>query len=103
MNEMYKGTKVNKFPPIQIQQPSMQTVLAMLNIINGILFVPSHEEEINRIREELNRLQQNSTLGAAEATAALKAKQQENEPVKADKPDYIKSNPIAAVHDDELQ
>ena len=68
----------------------MQTVLAMLNIINGILFVPSHEEEINRIREELSRLQQNATQETAE-------------PTKADKPDYIQSKPIAAVHDDDLQ
>lgn len=82
----------------------MQTVLAMLNIINGILFVPSHEEELNRIREELSRLQQNGTLGAAEAAAALKAKQQEasGEPAKADKPEYIQSKPIA-VQDDDLQ
>jgi protein TIF31 len=63
MNEMYKGDKkmnnnATPFPPIQIQQPSMQTVLAMLNIINGILFIPSHEEELERIREELTKLQQ---------------------------------------------
>jgi protein TIF31 len=57
MNEMYKGEKV-AFPPIQIQQPSMQTVLAMLNIINGIIFIPSHEDELDRIRNELNKMQQ---------------------------------------------
>lgn len=28
-------------PPIQIQSPSMSAVLDMLNIINGILFVPN--------------------------------------------------------------
>jgi protein TIF31 len=59
MNEMYKGEKVS-FTPIQIQQPSMQTVLAMLNIINGIIFLgPSHEEELERIRIELSKYQQN--------------------------------------------
>lgn len=60
MNEMYKGGDMSGvvFPPIQIQQPSLQTVLAMLNLINGIIFIPSaHEEEYNRIREELNRIQ----------------------------------------------
>lgn len=60
MNEMYKGGDKGNvvFPPIQIQQPSLQTVLAMLNIINGIIFIPSaHEEEYNRIRDELNRIQ----------------------------------------------
>ena len=46
-------------PPIQIQQPSLQTVLAMLNIINGIIFIPStHEQELDRIREELVKYQQ---------------------------------------------
>ena len=53
VNEMYKVDKTGGassagadsksmvFPPIQIQQPSLQTVLAMLNIINGklILFI----------------------------------------------------------------
>jgi protein TIF31 len=57
MNEMYKGEKNVAFPPIQIQQPSLQTVLAMLNIINGIIFIPSHEDEYERIRDELNRIQ----------------------------------------------
>lgn len=49
VNEMYKVDKTGGassagadsksmvFPPIQIQQPSLQTVLAMLNIINGIV------------------------------------------------------------------
>jgi protein TIF31 len=58
MNEMYKGGEKVTFPPIQIQQPSMQTVLAMLNIINGIIFIPSHEEEFEKIRDELSKYQQ---------------------------------------------
>ncbi|RWS22775.1 clustered mitochondria protein-like protein, partial [Leptotrombidium deliense] len=39
MNEMYKGNSTTVIPPIQIQAPSMSSVLEMLNIINGILFV----------------------------------------------------------------
>ena len=73
MNEMYKGEKIS-FPPIQIQQPSLQTVLAMLNIINGIIFIPSQEEDLEKIREELSRLQQNSNIALnAAATAAAAA------------------------------
>ena len=68
MNEMYKGEKV-AFPPIQIQQPSLHTVLAMLNIINGILFIPSHEEEFDKIREELSRMQHSRAAAAAVASA----------------------------------
>ena len=92
MNEMYKGEKVS-FPPIQIQQPSMQTVLAMLNIINGILFIPSHEEELDRIREELTRLQQNGFAlnGAAAApvvsTQAPKAIPEQSQAVKINSQD----------------
>jgi protein TIF31 len=74
MNEMYKGEKKVNFPPIQIQQPSLQTVLSMLNIINGIIFIPSQEEEeLDRIRVELARYQQNSS--ASNTTAAAVAAQ----------------------------
>ena len=89
MNEMYKGEKV-AFPPIQIQQPSLQTVLAMLNIINGIIFIPSHEEELDRLREEIARFQQNGAIAlnsansamnaAASALASTKNEQQQEQP-----------------------
>ena len=72
MNEMYKGEKI-AFPPIQIQQPTLQTVLAMLNIINDIIFIPSHEEDLEKIREELTRLQQNSNIALNAAAAASAA------------------------------
>lgn len=39
MNELCKGNATTMIPPIQIQSPSMSSVLEMLNIINGILFV----------------------------------------------------------------
>ncbi len=39
MNEIYKGNSTAVIPPIQIQPPSVSSVLDMLNIINGILFV----------------------------------------------------------------
>ena len=46
MNELYQGrlgsnvsTSGLPLPPIQIQPPSMGSVLDMLNVINGILFV----------------------------------------------------------------
>lgn len=88
MNEMYKGEKF-KFPPIQIQQPSMQTVLAMLNIINGILFVQPREEEMERIREELKRIEKSAQTDEAKTTT---------------KPDYLSSKPIAVnPQDDDLQ
>ena len=39
MNHIYSGKAGAALPPIQIQSPSMGSVLDMLNIINGILFV----------------------------------------------------------------
>lgn len=39
MNEIYNGRVGTSLPPIHIQPPSMGSVLDMLNIINGILFV----------------------------------------------------------------
>lgn len=40
MNEVYSnGKPVGSLPPIHIQPPSMGSVLEMLNVINGILFV----------------------------------------------------------------
>ena len=93
---MYKGEKV-AFPPIQIQQPSLQTVLAMLNIINGIIFIPSHEEELERLREEVARFQQNGSIAlnsansamsaAAAALASTKNEQQKEQPAKINSQD----------------
>lgn len=73
INEMHKGEKVS-FPPIQIQQPSLQTVLAMLNIINGIIFLPTHDEEMQKIKEELHKLQQKqlqNNVSAADKKEAI--------------------------------
>lgn len=39
MNEIYTGKTSVTLPPIQIHPPSMGSVLDMLNIINGILYV----------------------------------------------------------------
>lgn len=39
MNEIYTGKTGATLPPIQIHPPSMGSVLDMLNVINGILYV----------------------------------------------------------------
>jgi len=93
---MHKGDKAG-MPQIQIQQPSMQTVLAMLNIINGILFMPSPEEEIERIRQELKSLQKDGKLTAL-------AKGAEKAGGDSQKPAYISTKPISVnQQDDDLQ
>lgn len=65
MNELYQGrlganvsTSGLPLPPIQIQPPSMGSVLDMLNVINGILFVQISQQDIEAFREEFERRQQ---------------------------------------------
>lgn len=40
LNEMNQGTTNPFIPPINIQRPPMSSVIEMLNIINGIIFLP---------------------------------------------------------------
>lgn len=56
INEAY-ADKPNQMglPPIQIQPPARCSVLELLNIINGILFVHISPAEIERVREELEK------------------------------------------------
>jgi protein TIF31 len=57
LNEIQKGEKACTYTPIQIEQPSMQSLLQLLNGINGIIYLPSKEDDIEKIREELSKLQ----------------------------------------------
>ncbi|GIY01947.1 clustered mitochondria protein homolog [Caerostris darwini] len=57
MNEIYKGNSNAILPPIQIQPPSLSSVLDMLNIINGILFVQISQQDIENFRAEFERRQ----------------------------------------------
>lgn len=55
MNEIYTGKNGASLPPIQIQPPSMGSVLDMLNVINGILFVQISQEDIEHFRAEIEK------------------------------------------------
>ena len=62
MNEIYTGkSKTATLPPIQIQAPSMTSVLDMLNIINGILFVQISPRDIENFKVEFEKRQQSTT------------------------------------------
>lgn len=66
MNEIYTGkSKTATLPPIQIQAPSMTSVLDMLNIINGILFVQINPRDIENLKNEFEKRQQTTTAGSA--------------------------------------
>ena len=55
MNEIYTGKTKTLLPPIQIQPPSMGSVLDMLNIINGILFVQISQQDIDNFKQEFEK------------------------------------------------
>ncbi|XP_057657964.1 clustered mitochondria protein homolog isoform X1 [Diorhabda carinulata] len=57
MNEIYTGKNGASLPPIQIQPPSMGSVLDMLNVINGILFVQISQEDIENFKAEIEKRQ----------------------------------------------
>ncbi|KAJ9589792.1 hypothetical protein L9F63_027948, partial [Diploptera punctata] len=57
MNELYTGKGSAAMPPIQIQPPSMGSVLDMLNVINGILFVQISQQDIENFKAEIEKRQ----------------------------------------------
>ena len=69
MNEIYTGKTKASLPPIQIQPPSMGSVLDNLNIINGILFVQISQQDIDSVKQEFEKRQkeaENSSSNAAQ-------------------------------------
>ncbi|KAL1450678.1 hypothetical protein WDU94_003013, partial [Cyamophila willieti] len=55
MNEIYSGRGSTGLPPIQIQPPSMGSVLDMLNVINGVLFVQISQIDIENFKAEMEK------------------------------------------------
>lgn len=51
MNEIYKGNVNTIIPPIQIQPPSINSVMELLNVINGILFLHISAQDVENLRE----------------------------------------------------
>merc|ERR1711976_30455 len=71
-NEIYTGkSKTASLPPIQIQAPPMTSVLDMLNIINGILFVQISPRDIENFKVEFEKRQQQTTSEAPEKDSSL--------------------------------
>ncbi|XP_015110281.1 clustered mitochondria protein homolog [Diachasma alloeum] len=63
MNEIYTGKSGVSLPPIQIQPPSMGSVLDMLNVINGILFVQISQQDIENLKAEIEKRQKEQGEG----------------------------------------
>ncbi|XP_011307260.1 clustered mitochondria protein homolog [Fopius arisanus] len=79
MNEIYTGKSGVSLPPIQIQPPSMGSVLDMLNVINGILFVQISQQDIENLKAEIEKRQKEQGEGKGEEEAKEREKIEEIE------------------------
>merc|ERR1719410_2422986 len=73
MNDLYQGKTKAGLPPIQIQPPSMSSVLDMLNIINGILFVQISQQDIENFKKEYESRQKEGGVKRPELETESKA------------------------------
>lgn len=58
MNEIYKNGSSANIMPLKFTAPSMASVLDQLNIINGILFIPLSQKDLDNLKAEVQRRQQ---------------------------------------------
>nr|XP_026693476.1 clustered mitochondria protein homolog isoform X1 [Ciona intestinalis] len=68
MNEIYKNGSTASIPPLQITPPSMHSVLDLMNVINGIIFIPLSQKDLEAIRHEVHRQQVENNKLVALAT-----------------------------------
>lgn len=70
MNDIYSNGKLTtSLPPIQIQPPTMGSVLEMLNAINGIIFLQISQNDIVKLKNEIQKHQkEGSNLEACQET-----------------------------------
>jgi len=80
MNDIYQGKTKAGLPPIQIQPPSMGSVLDMLNIINGILFVQISQQDIENFKKEYEMRQKDGPTKKAEIEGELETKSLKMDP-----------------------
>ncbi|XP_008307926.1 clustered mitochondria protein homolog isoform X2 [Cynoglossus semilaevis] len=63
MNEIYKNGSNASIMPVKFTAPSMASVLEQLNIINGIIFIPLSQKDLENLKSEVQRRQQLQELG----------------------------------------
>uniref|UniRef100_A0A7N8X0F5 Clustered mitochondria protein homolog n=1 Tax=Mastacembelus armatus TaxID=205130 RepID=A0A7N8X0F5_9TELE len=66
MNEIYKNGSNASIMPLKFTAPSMASVLEQLNIINGIIFIPLSQKDLENLKAEVHRRQQLQELGKSE-------------------------------------
>ncbi|CAO2644157.1 Clustered mitochondria protein homolog [Lemmus lemmus] len=58
MNEIYRNGSSAHIPPLKFTAPSMASVLEQLNVINGILFIPLSQKDLENLKAEVARRHQ---------------------------------------------
>ncbi|XP_053176619.1 clustered mitochondria protein homolog isoform X3 [Scomber japonicus] len=66
MNEIYKNGSNASIMPLKFTAPSMASVLEQLNIINGIIFIPLSQKDLENLKAEVQRRQQLQEFGKSE-------------------------------------
>ncbi|XP_026853549.2 clustered mitochondria protein homolog isoform X2 [Electrophorus electricus] len=67
MNEIYKNGSNASIVPLKFTAPSMASVLEQLNIINGIIFIPLSQKDLETLKVEVQRRQQLQDSGKSQA------------------------------------
>ncbi|KAG7282509.1 hypothetical protein CRUP_020224 [Coryphaenoides rupestris] len=70
MNEIYKNGSNASITPLKFTAPSMASVLEQLNIINGIIFIPLSQKDLETLKAEVQRRQQLQESGKLEELTA---------------------------------
>ncbi|XP_057207169.1 clustered mitochondria protein homolog isoform X2 [Triplophysa rosa] len=66
MNEIYKNGSNASIMPLKFTAPSMASVLEQLNIINGIIFIPLSQKDLENLKAEVQRRQLLQVSGKTE-------------------------------------
>ncbi|XP_058531458.1 clustered mitochondria protein homolog isoform X2 [Ochotona princeps] len=93
MNEIYRNGSSANIPPLKFTAPSMASVLEQLNVINGILFIPLSQKDLENLKAEVARRHQ---LQEASKSRDKAEEPMATEPEPAGAPQDMASQPGAA-------
>ncbi|CAH1232827.1 CLUH [Branchiostoma lanceolatum] len=91
MNEIYKSGSQATIPPLQISPPSASSVLELINIINGIVFLPLSQKDLDRLQQRQQVLGNLAEKQAKDMPAIKEAGDQESSAPKVPEEDDAKA------------
>ncbi|XP_066302622.1 clustered mitochondria protein homolog isoform X3 [Branchiostoma lanceolatum] len=100
MNEIYKSGSQATIPPLQISPPSASSVLELINIINGIVFLPLSQKDLDRLQQRQQVLGNLAEKQAKDMPAIKEAGDQESSAPKVPEEDDAKATSDVADADD---